>query len=414
MNRLDLGVAPLVDTEGDLRTKWRNAGKERQLAAMVGLSTQGVHGITSFPSDTPPSFSPYGGFGGFSGSGLTTVNSRGFRGFRFGGRELAGIPSTCVTPPTSTTESKGPNFGEGRLIFGAVGPDGQPLPGNWTLIFEYQLEPLSKVGRTLPNSAPGSLTAQDWAQAWHWLGGLELKDPRYAESLVTLTKAFTHRGTNDKGEITEAAKPSFSQLRSSEAAFGPGREFRQFDLQNGAFVPALLPLTPAPAFMDDRQVNGRVLGNFLNEIEPLIRAGIHSIPKTVEFHRTTFALQGATALIPDGEKDFHWDPAPHIIRDARRLFSMNTCNGCHAGDTGCPDGLHVHPRAAGMEAKVSDFLRRDGQPDKFQDPGLKTSYVRLTEMEDRAAILAALLEPKEKKRVDQLEDLLRSRLRRSH
>jgi hypothetical protein len=295
-----------------------------------------------------------------------------------------------------------------------VGPDGQPLPGGWTLIFEYKLEPLSKVGHTFPSSVPGSLTAQNWAQAWHWLGGLELKDPRFADSLVAITKAFTHRQPNDKGEIPDNAKTSFSQLRSSEAAFGSGREFRQFDLKGDAFVPALLPLTPAPAFLDDRQVNGRVLGTFLNEIEPLIRAGVHSIPKTVENRRTTFALQGATALIPEGEKDFHWDPAPHVSRDARRIFSMNTCNGCHAGDTGCSDGLHVHPRWPGMEAKVSAFLRRDGQPDKFQDPGLKTSYVRLTEMEDRAAILAALLEPKEKKRLDQLEDLLRARLRRSH
>jgi hypothetical protein len=106
VNRMDLGVAPLVDTEGDLRTKWTNTGKERQLAAMIGLSTQGVHGITTFPSDQPASLSPYGGFGGLSRGNIAAASPRGFRGFR----NLSSFTSTCVTPPPPQLGIERPEF----------------------------------------------------------------------------------------------------------------------------------------------------------------------------------------------------------------------------------------------------------------------------------------------------------------
>jgi hypothetical protein len=45
----------------------------------------------------------------------------------------------------------------------------------------------------------------------------------------------------------------------------------------------------------------------------------------------------------------------------RHKFSLNTCNGCHAGETGTPF-THVFPRAAGVEAKLSDFLTGANMP----------------------------------------------------
>jgi hypothetical protein len=74
----------------------------------------------------------------------------------------------------------------------------------------------------------------------------------------------------------------------------------------------------------------------------------------------------------------------------------------------------VHPRAIGEAAALSTFLRTDRQANQFPDPGLKSSFIRQREMEDRAAILAALLEPKKSKRLDELADTLRERLRRGH
>jgi hypothetical protein len=56
----------------------------------------------------------------------------------------------------------------------------------------------------------------------------------------------------------------------------------------------------------------------------------------------------------------------------------------------------------------------DGKPNRFQDPGLKSSWVKQEEIADRAAILAALLERRESRRLDALQDILRDRLRRAH
>ena len=158
-----------------------------------------------------------------------------------------------------------------------------------------------------------------------------------------------------------------------------------------------------------------MLSSFLKATEPLILAGLHTLPGNAnDRNGHSQLLLAGHAVIPAGEKEFHWDPSPGISRNARRLFSVNTCNGCHAGDTGCPDGLHIHPRNTGEAAKLSTFLRMDGKPNRFQDPGVKSSYVKQEEIADRVAILAALLEPRKSRRIDALEDSLRERLRRGH
>jgi hypothetical protein len=95
-------------------------------------------------------------------------------------------------------------------------------------------------------------------------------------------------------------------------------------------------------------------------------------------------------------------------------MSLNTCSGCHAGETGCRDGVHVHSRNAWETAQVSDFLRTHNKPLRLSDPVGRGAKIEYHEMADRAAILAALIEPRERKQLDELRDVLRSRLRRSH
>ena len=114
----------------------------------------------------------------------------------------------CVSTPSAV--------GEGRLIFGAVDSSGQPLAGGCTLIFEYRL---------VSSSEKGLL---EWAKAWHRLSELDERDGRFLTVLDEIVRSFAHR--------SNAKSPALAQLRTSEASFGEGREFRQFALLNNKLI----------------------------------------------------------------------------------------------------------------------------------------------------------------------------------
>jgi hypothetical protein len=283
--------------------------------------------------------------------------------------------------------------GEGRLVFGAVDSNGIPLKGEWTVIFEYHLP--VHAGRSL----------HQWAQAWHGLGGVDVSDVKFAEQLEQITRLFTH------GEEGVQPGVQLAQLRSSEAAFGPHREFRQFSAQ---FKPTPLTMTPAQTYARRHSPEHRSLLAFLHDQEGLIRSGVHHVPLTISVSGESRSLLAGSAFIPADDPDFHWDRGPLVSRDARRIFSLNTCNGCHAGETGCREGLHIRPRATGSAAQLSEFLRTDGKTHRLNDPDVRGEKVEYQEMKDRAAILAALLEPKDRARIEALRPVLRERLERTH
>jgi hypothetical protein len=240
---------------------------------------------------------------------------------------------------------------------------------------------------------------RNWAEAWHGLGAFDVKGATYRSALEKLTRTFTHSNS-----------PSLAQLRSNEAAFGPGREFRQFDFAGGTLGPTSLTQTPGPAFGQKRSAEEQLLGRFLHEREALIRDGINRVPDALG----GFPLLAGSAIIPPGDSKSHWDFDRQITRETRRLFSLDTCNGCHGGETACEQGLHIRPRAAGAEAVLSDFLRRDEHPFRVDDPETRGVRVEYHEIGDRAAVLAALLEPNNTSTIDALRPILRARLNRAH
>src|SRR4029078_3313799 len=50
---------------------------------------------------------------------------------------------------------------------------------------------------------------------------------------------------------------------------------------------------------------------------------------------------------------------PDDLLEARHLFSLNTCNACHAAET-ATDFFHVGPRDVGQPAPLSRLLTREG------------------------------------------------------
>jgi hypothetical protein len=353
VNRMDLCAPELAGIAKQVQEDWQWHGRAQDFQKLMTQATG------SFSLNTPPPSSGYGG----------------------------------GTPP-STQDFV--TAGQGRFIFAATDPDGNPLPGNWTVIFEYQL-PLTTLK-----------TPRDWALAWHGLREIDPNEHNFVLALQQITHCFTDRATAPSGKV------GLLQMRTSEAAFHPDREFREYKLQCSSLKLSPLPLTPSYAFAKKNTREQDALAVFLRHQEPLIRSGLHFLPQTLGDRKRPMQLAAARAVIPADEVNFHWDLGPKVSREARRIMSLNTCNGCHAGETGCRDGVHVHSRNAWETAQLSDFLRTDNKPLRLSDPAEQGAKIEYHEMADRAAILAALVEPKERKQLDELRDVLRTRLRRSH
>jgi hypothetical protein len=240
---------------------------------------------------------------------------------------------------------EGVHAGEGRFVFGVVGPAGNTLP--FTVILEY----------TLPGGSPEEF--QRWARDWHELGRLGVGHPDFNAKLQALTDRFS-------GPFVDSSRPfgsPISQVRTNENALNPLWELREFHLGLQGLAPAHVALTPR------LEHNGTpLLTNYVMQNLPDILSETHTVP---EFFQGQPFLWGSALTPPD----FFWN-APGADPEARFKFSVNTCNGCHAGETRTPF-LHISNRFGGQESTLSAFLtspaptpdRLTGAPRVFNDLG---------------------------------------------
>ncbi len=214
--------------------------------------------------------------------------------------------------------------GEGRFVFGVLDPNGNPT--QFTVILEY----------TLPGGGPEEF--QRWARDWHELGRLGVTHPDYNAKLQALTDrfagSFVARGTFLGSAI--------SQVRTNEIALAPEWELREFHFRPEGLVPSPVALTPA-LFHN----NSPLLASFITQNQAAILAETHDVPP---FFQGQPFLWGS-APTPN---NVFWN-APGVDAEARHKFSLNTCSGCHAGETRT-GFLHVGIRGAGQRAFLSPFL----------------------------------------------------------
>lgn len=214
--------------------------------------------------------------------------------------------------------------GEGRFVFGVLGPDGSALP--FTVILEYDL-PLS------------AMSLQEWTNAWHELSAFAPGSSDYKTRLQALTMAFA-------GPDVLPSRPNgsaISQVRSNEIALDAPWELREFKLDtDGNLRQRTVALTPKGSIDGTNQ-----LGRYVNANEAQILGGTHTVPFT--FEDVSFRGGGI-----ENQIDF-WS-APNIANPtARHLFSLGTCNGCHGAETGT-FFLHINPREPGQVAALSGFM----------------------------------------------------------
>lgn len=217
------------------------------------------------------------------------------------------------------------NAGEGRFVFGVTDAAGNPL--SFTVILEYKL-PATTVGE-----------AQEWANQWHALGAMTPGTVAYNDALQKITDRFAKRGASP-------ARPNGSaigQVRTNEIALAGPWELREFRLNaSGQLVQSTVAQSPSPSL----RTSGR-LGRWINANETAILEGRHSVPLTFE----DLPLRGGNSFT-----DFSsWNPAGVKNPEARHLLAVNTCDGCHGGET-ATGFLHVNTRAKGQVAALSGFL----------------------------------------------------------
>jgi hypothetical protein len=235
--------------------------------------------------------------------------------------------------------------GQGRFVFGALGPAGQAL--FFTVIFEFQLPTSKQAG------------AGAWARAWHALGDVPF-GPGYNKALHAITRRFTRVGAGGDGES------ALLQLRTNEAALASAGsdpdnlpstklwQLREFvlavDDQDHVYLsPDTVKQEP------DLSLSGSVaLGAWASANAAGILAGDYAVPEVFE---GAPMLAGAS-LAP---RAFSWQ-VPGVSPDVAAAFALSTCSGCHVNETGTAF-LHIRNRQPGVAAQVSDFLAAQLAPD---------------------------------------------------
>jgi hypothetical protein len=262
----------------------------------------------------------------------------------------------CRTDLARLNPSGAENAGEGRFVFGVLNNSGGTMP--FTVIFEYRLQ-ANTLGKV-----------RDWAKNWHNLGNLGNFDESYLAALERITDSFSGRGIAPGRPNNN----SLNQLRTDEIALTLPWELREFTLSatTGNLTPDTVKVTPDISF------NGSAtLTKFVNENEAAILAKSHDVPPSFDGQRF---LAGSSL-----NSQPVWNAPGINSPQARHLFALSTCSGCHGRDANLPNFTHVSVRDANQVAELSGFLTGT----TFTDP-VSGSSVGLNDLADRSALLQQL------------------------
>lgn len=260
----------------------------------------------------------------------------------------------------------GGSAGEGRFVFGVMGPNCQVL--QFTVILEYGIK------------KKGCLDLHNWAKQWKDLDLHPLGSPAYNAALEAITEQFV-KANSDPSKPNDSA---LNQLRTNEIALAGPWELREFQVgPKGDPLAGFLKEVPVKQTPDLTLNRTPTLVEYVNAFTGDILAGTYKVP--LDFPPGTHFL-GGSALTHGGV--FWNNPAAPTItnRQARFLFSLGTCNACHGGETQTTF-THVRAGPFGAPVGLSGFLTgitvidpADGSPPRI-----------LSDLQRRAADLDALV-----------------------
>lgn len=240
--------------------------------------------------------------------------------------------------------------GEGRLVFCAMSSTCNPMEFN--VIFEYGI------------NKQKCESVQAFAQEWADLSGLALGSPAYNLALNKITDQFTLCGTNP----SKPNESSINQIRTNEIALASPWELREFNLNKaGSLFLVDVKMEPAKKYNNkNTSLQTQLLATYVNTNEAAILANNYVVPLQLPTGEDFRGGKAHTNFPPVGNVNVatnnphHWDgstAAPHLINndDARQIFSLNTCSGCHGGETQT-SFTHIDPAPFGSPAGLSGFL----------------------------------------------------------
>lgn len=213
--------------------------------------------------------------------------------------------------------------GEARIVYSFVDENCNATQTGFLAIFEYAI---NKTG----------CDVRQWGQDWADLSDLTVGSAAYNDALAALTTQFTDVTTSPNAN-------HLGQLRTNEFVPGTVWQMREFRIDNTGFLAQdTVKLTP-PLPMDGSP-------------------DVQDIIDGLDFDGTLMeSIEGAAADVPvlgstGGMLDlFFWEGDGSSPSDDRHDFSLNTCNGCHGGET---DTMFMHLTwvAPGTEPTRSGFL----------------------------------------------------------
>ncbi|MFB1482408.1 hypothetical protein [Corallococcus sp. RDP092CA] len=218
--------------------------------------------------------------------------------------------------------------GEGRFIFAATTGSGSScytVP--FLVILEYGVD------------KNGCADIKTYAQQWQALSGLTLGSASYNAALEALTEQFARRDLSPR----KPNRSSINQVRTNDDWLGNPWELREFRLWNSAINPNSFSTTPPPvlgllnshtvAQTPDRTTQGTLFPSFVNASASAIITGAYSVP--LQWSGSPIRAGRAIVTNPTATPPFWSKPASVIPnRQARHVFSLNTCDGCHGDELG--------------------------------------------------------------------------------
>lgn len=257
----------------------------------------------------------------------------------------------------------GGSAGEGRFVFGAVRLDANCAPLPFAVIFEYGITKAS------------CQAVKAWGKEWADLEALTPGTAAYNQALEAITQQFVSAGADANQTPNLNA---LNQLRTNEIAIGSPWELREFVLSSDAATAGRLVSTTTKQEPDAAINMTQRLADYVNANAALIVDDRHQVP--LEFPAGQ-AFLASRSPVPS-PSHFWGNGSAMPTANSRFHLSLNTCSGCHGGETSTPF-VHVNP-SGGLPAGLSGFLTGIDVTDP--DPTDADNSVRHFDDLDRRAI----------------------------